>query len=98
MSDNARRVYEALSNEFARVKQVNPNATGTVKKVIEDTERRLNILYDDLNNDNIPNNSVDRLGQIAQAIESRDASSAMHMHTDLLTSATTDVAHWAVSH
>ncbi|BEI98107.1 hypothetical protein CcaverHIS631_0304060 [Cutaneotrichosporon cavernicola] len=96
MGDNEKRVYEALSSEFARVKQVvNPNAAGTVKKVIEDTERRLNILYDELNNDRVPDNTVDRINQITQAIKTGDASNAMHMHTDLLTSATTDVAHWA---
>ncbi|GMK56909.1 hypothetical protein CspeluHIS016_0307490 [Cutaneotrichosporon spelunceum] len=95
LGDNEKGVYEALSNEFARVKQVNPNAAGTVKKVMEDTERRLNILYDELNNDRIPKNTVDRINQITQAIKSGDASNAMHMHTDMLTSATTDVAHWA---
>ncbi|CAK9779733.1 hypothetical protein CC85DRAFT_76158 [Cutaneotrichosporon oleaginosum] len=95
MGDKEKQVFEALSAEFARIKQVNPNASGTVKKVIEDTERRLNILYDELNNDRIPDHTVDRISQITQAIKGGDAGSAMHMHTDLLTSATTEVAHWA---
>jgi protein transport protein SEC31 len=95
MGDKEKRVYEALSSEFARVKQANPHAAGTVKKVIEDTERRLNVLYDELNNGRIPDNTTDRISQINEAIKSGDAGSAMHMHTDLLTSATTEVAHWA---
>lgn len=90
-------MYEALSSEFARVKQGNPNATGQIKKITDDTERRLNVLYDELNNDNVPEASVERLNEITQAISARDWSNAMQIHTELLTSATTDLAHWAVS-
>lgn len=88
-------MYEALSSEFTRVKQGNPNATGQIKKITDDTERRLNVLYDELNNDHVPDASVDRLNEITQAISARDWSSAMQIHTELLTSATTDLAHWA---
>jgi hypothetical protein len=45
-----------------------------VKKIVDDTERRLNILFDGLNNDTVPKVAVDQMqniskGKSASAIE-----------------------------
>jgi protein transport protein SEC31 len=37
-----------------------------LKRIIDDTERRLNILFDGLNNETVSREAVDKMGQIAQ--------------------------------
>lgn len=37
-----------------------------VKKIVDDTERRLNILFDGLNNDTVPNFAVDQMQNISK--------------------------------
>jgi protein transport protein SEC31 len=37
-----------------------------LKKIIDDTERRLNILFDSLNNDAVPKDALSKTGEIAR--------------------------------
>ncbi|WWD00862.1 hypothetical protein V866_007800 [Kwoniella sp. B9012] len=89
---SSRPVFETLSNELSAVKQKNfpPN----VKKVVEDTERRLNILFDGLNNDSVPKPALDLLNNISKAIAAKDWNAALAMHVELLTGATGDMTTW----
>jgi protein transport protein SEC31 len=64
---------------------------------VDDTERRLNILFDGLNNDTVPKHALDQMSQIAKAMSARDANAALAIHVDLLTTATGDMTAWAVS-
>ncbi|WVW78173.1 hypothetical protein I302_100124 [Kwoniella bestiolae CBS 10118] len=89
---SSRPVFETLSNELSAVKQKNfpPN----VKKVVEDTERRLNILFDGLNNESVPKPALDLLNNISKAIAAKDWNAALAMHVELLTGATGDMTTW----
>lgn len=37
-----------------------------LKRIVDDTERRLNILFDALNNETVPKDAVEKMGQIAR--------------------------------
>ncbi|KAL1407031.1 protein transport protein S31 [Vanrija albida] len=89
----SRPVYDALSAELARVKQA--DVPPHVKKIVGDTDRRLNILFDELNNDAVGPETIAKLNQIVQAIGARDPNGALAIHVDLLTTATSDTSHWA---
>ncbi|TXT04973.1 hypothetical protein VHUM_03793 [Vanrija humicola] len=89
----SRPVYEALSGELNRVKQA--DLPPHVKKIVGDTDRRLNILFDELNNDALGPETIGKLNQIVQYIGARDPNAALAVHVDLLTTATTDTSHWA---
>lgn len=89
----SRPVYEALSGELNRVKQA--DLPPHVKKIVGDTDRRLNILFDELNNDALGPETIGKLNQIVQFIGARDPNAALAVHVDLLTTATTDTSHWA---
>ena len=69
-----------------------------LKRIIDDTERRLNILFDGLNNETVPKSAIDQMNQIAKgefppskhwnkadvaAMAARDANAALAMHVDL---------------
>ncbi|WRT64528.1 uncharacterized protein IL334_001460 [Kwoniella shivajii] len=86
-------IFDTLSQELGHVKQKNfpPN----VKKVLEDTERRLNILFDGLNNDSVPKSALDLVNNISRAIGARDWNAALTMHVELLTGASGEVTTWA---
>jgi len=75
------------------VKQLNlpPN----LKRIVEDTERRLNILFDGLNNETVPKDAVGKMNQIAKAMVAKDANAALAIHVDLLTNASGDMTTWA---
>ncbi|OCF33792.1 protein transporter SEC31 [Kwoniella heveanensis BCC8398] len=90
---NARPIYETLSNEMERVKQ--SGLPANLKRIVDDTERRLNILFDGLNNEDVAQPTVDLMSNISKAIAARDASSALAMHVQLLTDATGDISGWA---
>lgn len=82
-----------------------------MKKIIDDTDRRLNILFDGLNNETVPPTAVGQMNNIAKgellttdpanfmiAIAAKDANAALAMHVELLTTASGDMTTWAVSH
>ncbi|EIW71064.1 hypothetical protein TREMEDRAFT_28108 [Tremella mesenterica DSM 1558] len=93
ISSEAKPIYEVLSVEMVRVKGM--NVPPQVKKIVEDTERRLNILFDGLNNDTVPKEAVEQMLQISKAMMARDANGALAMHVELMTNATGDVTVWA---
>ncbi|WWC68183.1 uncharacterized protein I206_102106 [Kwoniella pini CBS 10737] len=89
---SSKPIFETLSNELHAVKQKNfpPN----VKKVVEDTERRLNILFDGLNNETVPKQAIDQLSNISKAVGARDWNSALAMHVELLTNSSGEMTTW----
>ncbi|OXG53532.1 protein transporter SEC31 [Cryptococcus neoformans] len=86
-------IYEILSRELTRVKQ--SNIPPHVKRIVDDTERRLNILFDGLNNETVPKQAVDMMNEISKAIAARDLNAALAMHVELLTTASGDMTSWA---
>ncbi|WVQ79835.1 hypothetical protein IAT38_001935 [Cryptococcus sp. DSM 104549] len=84
-------IFEIFSGELARVKPVLP---AHLKKIVDDTERRLNILFDALNNETVPEPVVGQLSNIASAISARDLNSALAMQVDMFASATGEMTSW----
>jgi len=76
-------VFEIFNNEMQRIKSKAPASYATH---VVDTEKRLNILFDLLNNGDrtITEDIANRLKGIAMAIQSRDHTGATNQHTETL--------------
>lgn len=77
-------IFAALSNEMQRIKA---KAPANYKPHVDDTEKRLNILFDALNNSSLPAAAIAQLRDLANALAARDFDGATRMHTELLKSA-----------
>lgn len=88
-------VYEILSSDMQRVKARAPTS---FKAQVDDAERRLNILFDHLNNEDlIKPNTVEDLANLARAIQSKDYETARVLHLDIMTNRTEECGNWMVS-
>lgn len=92
---NALPIYETLSGEMQRVKS---RAPSSFKAQVEDADRRLNILFDHLNNEDLlkPNTVADMV-ELSRAIQARDYETARAIHVDILTNRTDECGNWMVS-
>ncbi|OOQ90230.1 Protein transport protein sec31 [Penicillium brasilianum] len=91
---NAMPVYEILSSDMQRVKA---RAPSSFKAQVDDAERRLNILFDHLNNEDlIKPNTVEDLANLARAIQSKDYETARVIHLDIMTNRTEECGNWMV--
>lgn len=93
LTEKGRPIYDGLNTELQRIKAGSPPAH--LRRIVDDTERRLNLLFDDLNNDSVAPGTVEKLSEIVSAINSRDANTALAIHVDMLTTAAGDTTHWA---
>lgn len=76
-------IYISLQRLMNQMKQgLPPNQ----KKLVDDTERRLNVLFDALNCETVPQSVIDELTDIVKAIEARNLQLALQLHVSLLTS------------
>ncbi|PCH06593.1 Steroid receptor RNA activator-protein/coat protein complex II, Sec31 [Penicillium occitanis (nom. inval.)] len=91
---NAAPIYEILSNDMQRVKS---RAPASFKAQVDDAERRLNILFDHLNNEDLlkPNTIADMV-ELSKAIQGRDYETAKNIHLDILTNRTDECGNWMV--
>lgn len=81
--EHSKPIYVALNRLMGQMRQsLPPNQ----KKMVDDTERRLNVLFDGLNCETVPQTIVDELLDIVKAIESRNLQHALQLHISLLTS------------
>lgn len=88
-------VYEILLSDMQRVKARAPTS---FKAQVDDAERRLNILFDHLNNEDlIKPNTVEDLANLARAIQSKDYETARVIHLDIMTNRTEECGNWMVS-
>lgn len=91
---NSRPIYELLSTDMQRVKA---RAPPNFQKHVNDTEKRLNILYDHLNNqDLLKDDTVESMVQLSQALQARDYEQAQGIHLELLTNKTDQCGQWMV--
>ncbi|CAE6512434.1 unnamed protein product [Rhizoctonia solani] len=91
--DSDRIIFQVLSEHLARLKQ---NTPPQQKRMVDDIERRLNVLFDALNCETISRPVVDQLLTLIQAMQVPDAQTATSIHVDLLTrgSRTDDIGLW----
>lgn len=90
----ARPIFEILSSDMQRVKARAPQS---FKPQVNDTEKRLNILFDHLNNEELlKEQTVQEMVQLAQALQARKYEEAQMIHVDIMTNRTEECGNWMV--
>lgn len=91
---DAMPIFEILSGDMQRVKG---RAPSSFKAQVDDAERRLSILFDHLNNEDLlkPNTIADMV-QLSHAIQGRDYETARAIHVDLMANRTEECGNWMV--
>ncbi|TPX35765.1 hypothetical protein SmJEL517_g02007 [Synchytrium microbalum] len=74
-------IVNVLSRVLILMKQL-PGTHG--KRVAEDTEKRLNTLFDQLNNADLKSDLTEKLVALVQAVEARDFTASREIHGDIL--------------
>lgn len=64
--------------------------------MLDDAERRLNIFFDALNNEEVSAPVIEAMMSLIQALEARDYAAAHRIHVDLLTRKSDEVGQWMV--
>lgn len=78
-----------------RVKAVAPQS---FKVQVSDTEKRLNILFDHLNNEDLlKEQTINDMVQLAQSLQARDYEQAQMIHVDIMTNRTEECGNWMVN-
>jgi protein transport protein SEC31 len=92
---NAQQLVTILSGDMQRVAgKAPPSFAAQVK----DTQKRLNILFDHLNNgDLVKPDTIERLNELAQALQARDYDAAARMQVDVQREKMDECGNWMVS-
>ncbi|KAI9820649.1 MAG: protein transport protein S31 [Pycnora praestabilis] len=89
---NAQPIYEILDGDMQRVKS---RAPPSFKAQVNDTEKRLNILFDHLNNEDLlKRDTVQSMVELSQAMQARNYEDAQAIHIDILTNKTDECGNW----
>ncbi|KAF2017064.1 hypothetical protein BU24DRAFT_420092 [Aaosphaeria arxii CBS 175.79] len=88
-------IYDILNADMQRIKA---RAPAQYKQHIADTEKRLNILFDHLNNEDLlkPDTIQDMI-ELSTHIQSRNYDQAVALFTDLMTNKNDEGSNWMVS-
>lgn len=87
-------IYEILSADMARVSE---RAPSQFKAQVNDAERRLDLLYEHLNNENLLRPpTIDKMVSLATALQHRDYEGAIALHLDILTNNSDECGKWMV--
>ena len=79
---------DTLAREVARLRSVDAQP----KRILDDADKRVQLLLDVMNNGLVDARIVPVLQQLAQAIQARNQQGALQLHVQLVTMATGDVA------
>jgi protein transport protein SEC31 len=80
---------------MARIKA---RAPAQFRPQVLDTEKRLNILFDHLNNEDLlKQETVDEMCELARAVEARELDRAQNLFTEILTNRAGEGSTWMVS-
>ncbi|KAI8097551.1 uncharacterized protein BX664DRAFT_326670 [Halteromyces radiatus] len=93
ISAQQRPIFDILSNELQRQRQ---QSTPAQKKMLDDTEKRLNALFDNMNNDELSDDVAESMLKLAQAIQGRDYSGAHRLQVGLVTTKYGECGAWLV--
>ncbi|KAK9457669.1 hypothetical protein V1511DRAFT_455403 [Dipodascopsis uninucleata] len=94
ITPEAMPIYEILSGELASVKQKIP---ATFSRQVQDAEKRLNILFDHLNNQELlSSETIKEMVILAKALQVKDYQTAHAVHINLVTTRTDECGHWMV--
>ncbi|KAJ5190890.1 Protein transport protein sec31 [Penicillium cinerascens] len=91
---NAMPIFEILSTDMERVKG---RAPSSFKAQVDDAERRLSILFDHLNNEDLLKpNTIEDMTNLSRAIQNRDYETARNIHVDIMTNRLDECGNWMV--
>ena len=80
------------------MQRVKAQAPTSFKNHVNDVEKRLNILFDHLNNETLLRpNTIEDMKDLAESIKAKDYEKAMSIHLDLVTNRTEECGNWMVS-
>ena len=79
------------------MQRVKARAPSSFKAHVNDTEKRLNILFDHLNNEDLLRpDTVDQMVELSQAIRTKNYDQAQAIHVDIMTNKTDECGNWMV--
>ncbi|KAF9341125.1 protein transport protein S31, partial [Linnemannia elongata] len=84
-------IFTVLANELALARQY---ATPANKRAWDDAEKKLNVLFDMLNNEEVSAPVVDQMLLLAQALQSKNYNTAYQIHLELHSTRTNEVSSW----
>jgi len=80
------------------MQRVKSRAPATFKAQVNDTGKRLNILFDHLNNEDLLKpDTVAQMVELAQALRAREFEQAQAIHVDVMSNKTEECGNWMVS-
>ena len=80
------------------MQRVKSRAPSSFRAQVNDTEKRLNILFDHLNNEDLLKaDTIASMVALAQAIQSKDFEQAQAIHVEIMTNKTDQCGNWMVS-
>lgn len=92
---NAQRLVELLNRDMQRVAS---KAPANFAPQVKDTQKRLNLLFDHLNNEELVKpDTIDQLSQLAEAIETKNYTLAHQIQVDVHENKTEECGNWMVS-
>lgn len=92
---SAQRMVEIFTSDMQRVAKVAPT---TFAAQVKDTQKRLNILFDHLNNEELLKpDTIAKLSELAEALQARDFDSASRMQVEIQREKTDECGNWMVS-
>lgn len=79
------------------MQRVKAKAPEKFKAHVIDTEKRLNILFDHLNNEDVKPDTIQQLNELANNIQARQYDQAGVIFSDIMTNKTDEGSDWIVS-
>jgi protein transport protein SEC31 len=90
----SRPIFDILNADMQRVKA---KAPAQYKAHIADTEKRLNILFDHLNNEDLLKpDTIQEMNNLASHMQSKQFDEAIRIFSDLMTNKTDEGSNWMV--
>ncbi|KAK4049617.1 protein transport protein S31 [Microbotryomycetes sp. JL221] len=83
-------IVNTLTAQLDALKSLPPGPPQQMK-MIQDTEKRINVLFDMLNCETLTPASTNRLLEVCKAIDARNKQQALDLHLQMITSGATDV-------
>ena len=92
---NAQRLVDILTRDAQRVAS---RAPANFAPQVKDTQKRLDLLFDHLNNEELVHpDTIEKLAELAEAIEAKDYDAATSIQVTLQTTKTEECGKWMVS-
>ena len=80
------------------MQRIKAKAPAQYKQHVADTEKRLNILFDHLNNEDLLKpDTIQQMNELASNIQARQYDEAVAIFSDLMTNKTDEGSNWMVS-